>query len=294
MKHLLAAAFVVAAGAFLTFGQNAGIPQDLTQQAGEAWQCPMDHDVRSSKPGVCSRCGMKLVAGIPAPVEFPLDFSVLPRPLRPDQPAQLRFAVRDPENGRPVLHFEVVHEKLFHMFVISQDLAYFLHDHPVPQPDGTFRYDIRFPRAGLYRLLSDFYPEGATPQLVAKTVIVPGAPQSTPALTRDYTAKTTENLRVSLTTGPAQPVAGTKTMLFFHLEPADGVEKLLGAWGHMLAASDDLIDMIHTHPFLADGGPDMQFNVYFPRPRVYRLWVQFQRNGVVNTARFDVAVKELE
>ena len=64
----------------------------------------------------------------------------------------------------------------------------------------------------------------------------------------------------------------------------------MGAWGHMLAVSDDLIDMIHTHPYIADGSPQMQFSLTFPRPRVYRVWVQFQRNGVVNTAHFDVPV----
>jgi hypothetical protein len=34
--------------------------------------------------------------------------------------------------------------------------------------------------------------------------------------------------------------------------------------------------------------------VVFPRPRTYRMWVQFQRNGVVNTVHFDVPVTKLE
>ena len=62
----------------------------------------------------------------------------------------------------------MVHEKLFHMFVISQDMEFFLHDHPYLGADGKFRYDIKFPRTGMYRILSDFYPEGATPQLTQK------------------------------------------------------------------------------------------------------------------------------
>ena len=62
----------------------------------------------------------------------------------------------------------------------------------------------------------------------------------------------------------------------------------------MLAASDDLIDMMHQHPFIADGGPQVEFRVVFPRPRTYRMWVQFQRNGVVNTVHFDVPVTKLE
>jgi hypothetical protein len=61
----------------------------------------------------------------------------------------------------------------------------------------------------------------------------------------------------------------------------------------MLVASEDLIDLSHEHPFIADGGPRVQFNAIFPRPIPYRVWVQFQRNGVVNTAHFDLKAEEL-
>ena len=40
-------------------------------------------------------------------------------------------------------------------------------------------------------------------------------------------------------------------------------------------------------------GPEaakMQFNLVFPRPRMHRVWVQFQRDGIVNTVHFDVPV----
>ena len=259
------------------------------------YQCPMDPDIRSNKEGFCSRCGMKLRSGIPEPEEFPVDLKLTPRAPRPGTKTQLEFTVRDPHNDRQIEHFDLVHEKLFHMFVVGRDMQFFLHDHPVFGQDAKFRYDVMFPKPGLYRILTDFYPEGATPQLIAKTVIVSGGPPvPAPVLTRDYATKQAENLRVSLTTDPPEPIAGQKTMMFFHLEPADGIEKYIGAWGHMLAASDDLIDMIHTHPFIADGGPEMQFNVYFPRERIYRIWVQFQRMGVINTAHFDIPVRDLK
>ena len=215
----------------------------------------MDPDVRSNTPGVCPRCGMKLADKVPEATEYHMDLSVLPRAPEPGQPIQLTFAIHDPWKGRPVTNFQVVHEKLFHMFVVSQDLEFFLHNHPVFQPDGSFRYDnLTLPKAGMYRVLGDFYPDGATPQAIA----------------------------------------GLKTQLHFTIKPADGFEKYLGAWGHMLAASEDLIDLIHTHPFIADGGPNVQFNLTFPRPGNYRVWVQFQRSGVVNTAHFDIPVQELQ
>jgi hypothetical protein len=254
----------------------------------------MDPDVRSNQPGTCRRCGMKLREGIPEPVEFHMDLTMSPRAVKPNQAEQLKFSVHDPWKDRPVKDFQIVHEKLFHMFVVSQDLQFFVHDHPVIQPDGDFLYDIQFPKPGMYRVLGDFYPDGATPQLIAKTVFVPGTPPPPAALPRDYSTKQATNLQVSMTTDPPQPIATQPTQVYFQLSPADGIEKYIGVWAHMLAASDDLIDLIHTHPFIADGGPKLEFVLNFPRARTYRIWVQFQRKGVVNTAHFDVPVKELE
>jgi hypothetical protein len=112
-------------------------------------------------------------------------------------------------------------------------------------------------------------------------------------LTRDYSPKTTENLNVTLSTTPDTPFVGVPTQLRITFDPPDGLERYLGAWAHMLAASDDLIDMMHMHPTIADGGPQMQFTVVFPRPRVFRVWLQVQRHGIVNTAHFDIPVRAL-
>jgi Heavy metal binding domain len=254
-----------------------------------AYVCPMDRDIRSSEPGKCSRCGMALVAGIPDQSEYHLDLTVAPKPPRPGDRVRLTFEVFDPWKDHRVEKFSVVHEKLFHAFIISRDLQFFLHDHPTWE-NGAFHYDIAFPRPGMYRVLGDFYPEGAAPQLITDTIFVAGAEPAAPRLSRDYSAKDAENLKVDFSTRPAEPVAGVTTQMRLSVTPGDGLEKYLGAWGHMLVASDDLIDLTHTHPFIADGSPAMQFSVVFARPRVYRVWVQFQRHGVVNTAHFDVPV----
>ena len=258
---------------------------------GQDYVCPMDPDVRSNTPGVCPRCGMKLVLGIPDDARYPVALTVTDN--------ELIFAITDPRTGKPVEHFQTVHEKLFHLFVVSQDLSWFEHDHPAAEPGGIFRIQHRFPKPGMYRVLADFFPEGGTPQLIAKTVIVPGGGGLAPPVLRedvlreDLAPKHGANVTVELVTDPPQPVAGMKTLVYFRLSPGDGVEKYIGAWGHLLVVSDDLVDAIHTHPFLADGGAQEQFNVIFPRARVYRLWAQFQRRGVVNTVAFNVPVREL-
>ena len=271
-------------------------PQKSAVEAREEaveWVCPMDPDVRAKGPAKCRKCGMDLVAGIPEPKEYRVRLEVKPPVPKPAHPVDLTFRVFDPADETQVTRFDVVHEKLFHLFIVSRDLTYFAHEHPDPHPDGSFSFRATLPAAGEYRLLTDFYPTGATPQMIARTIIVAGVGR-TAALTPDLAEKSGENLRVRLRTEPARPLAGQKTMLFFDLEPEDGLEPYLGAWGHMLAASADLIDMIHAHPAFEDSGPAVQFNVIFPRPGMHRVWVQFQRRGIVNTVAFNVPVSELK
>jgi hypothetical protein len=263
--------------------------------------CPMDKDVRSPVPGKCPRCGMTLVPGITDPHEFPVRITTAPKILKAGEETLLTFHIEDPTNRKTVHDFEIMHEKLFHLFLISQDLQFFRHVHPAMQEDGTFDLKVTFPHAGLYRVLSDFYPKGATPQLVANTLFVPGAGMkiATAKLTANLAPNKTENMEVSLITEPAQPIAGMKTLMFFRLTPNDGIEPYIGAMGHMLVASSDLIDMIHTHPIYVtdpEGGAvkQIQFNMIFPREGIYRVWVQFQRKGVVNTAVFNVPVTVLK
>ncbi len=272
---------------------TAQVPSPPTPASEDlVWICPMDKDIRSLGPGNCPRCGMKLANGIPDPAEYHMNLTITPRAPKVQEPARLIFNIHDPWKNNRVTKFTLVHEKLFHAFIVSEDLEYFVHDHPVWK-DDAFHYDTRFPKPGIYRILGDFYPEAATPQLIAKTVIVPGNAPPPAQLKKDYSEKQAENLKVEFATVPPEPIAGQNTQLRFSLGPAEGLEKYLGAWGHLLAASDDLIDMAHTHPFIADGGPQIQFNMVFPRARAYRVWVQFQRKGVVNTVHFDVPVKEL-
>jgi hypothetical protein len=193
-----------------------------------------------------------------------------------------------------VSDYNVVHEKLFHAFVVSEDLTFFKHAHPTFVANGVFQLPMTFPAAGMYRVLGDFYPAGATPQLATQTVLIPGTAPPPAQLTRDYASKTSENMRVSVVTIPEQAVEGMRTQLRFTVDPSDGLEKYLGAWAHMLAASSDLIDMMHQHPFRVDEQQMVEFEIVFPRPQVYRIWVQFQRKGVVNTVHFDVPVVALQ
>jgi len=266
----------------------------LAAQPPVEFFCPMDPDIRAQSPGKCSKCGMTLEAIILNLVEYPLKVRLTPPAIQPGQKIELQFQVFHPETGEPVRQFNIVHEKLFHLFLVSHDLEYFSHEHPDLGPDSIFRLQTILPKPGVYRLLCDFYPQGGAPQMIPKTLATAGATTGGAIPPADLNAKNGENLQVELATEPEQPIAGKKTLLFFRLKPAQGLEPYLGAWGHLLAASHDLIELIHTHPAIANGGPQVQFNLIFPREAVYRIWVQFQREGKVNTVAFTVPVSRLK
>ncbi|MBV9302753.1 MAG: hypothetical protein JOY62_10775 [Acidobacteriaceae bacterium] len=256
------------------------------------WVCPMDPDYHSAKPGKCPRCGMTLVLHVPDRVEYPLEVSHTPELLRANQTAILNFRVIDPATNRAVERFEIVHEKLMHVFLVSGNLEYFAHEHPVAQKDGSFQLPVVLPLGGMYRMLADFYPAGSVPQLALSTFFVSG-PQLPANITESLAPSKGANLIASLRMDPEQPRAGLETKLFYTLDPSEGLEPYLGVWAHMLIVSSDLIDMLHVHPLLKDQSSTIQFNVVFPRSGFYRIWSQFQRKGVVNTTVFTVPVKDL-
>jgi hypothetical protein len=252
----------------------------------------MHPDYRASSPGICPRCGMKLVLGIPDRTELPVELTSVPTALHAGENALLRLRVLEPASRLVERHFEIVHERLMHVFLVSESLEYFAHVHPKLRDNGCFELPICLPEGGMYRLLADFYPSGSVPQLAVSTFFVSGK-QAAQRLAPDLAPCQATNLTATLQLEPEQSLAGLETRLHFTLDPAEGIERYLGAWAHMLVASADLIDLIHLHPFLTDEKQHMQFNLIFPRPGLYRVWTQFQRLGTVNTTQFTIPVASI-
>jgi hypothetical protein len=197
--------------------------------------------------------------------------------------------------------FELVHDRIFHLFVVSYDLEYFSHVHPTLQPDGALEVDLVVPRPGAYQLIADFLPAGGPPQLVQRSFVTAGYAGSlvpAPKVTADTGDKLAGSSRVRLTMSEA--VAGREQLLTFDLEdagtgaPVHDLEPFLGAAGHLLIVSADLAVAEHNHPVAeisTAAGPTVVFQVRFPSAGDYRMWAQFQRGGQVMTASFSVPVR---
>ena len=291
-----------------TAAQNPAAQADVG-----TWFCPMHPDVTSDAPGKCRKCEMTLVQGNPFDTrDFELEVTTTPAAIQPGVPFRMTLQVRHPGTGAVISEFAEVHERRYHLFVISEDMTSFQHIHPVQQPDGTWSLDVTVPNAGYYRVLSDFLPAGAAPQFISKPIVTAGfdgdAESQAAHLVPDAVLSRTVDSVTAGVTMPEPLVAGEWGHMRFTLkdsatgQPVTDLQPYLGAFGHMLMMSEDMADYVHAHPVaspetdIARGvaGPEVAFEGYMPRAGLYRAWTQFQRAGRLVTVPFTFRVLTLE
>ena len=273
------------------------------------YTCLMHSEVHEAQQGSCPKCGMPLTIIQPSVLG---DYKLLltPDPLspRPAEKVTLRFVVSDPVTGEAVKNYVVNHEKLFHLFIVSDDLAEYQHVHPELQPDGSFSVETTLPRHGVYKLHADFFPVGGTPQVIHRELLTFGhrlaSPRVKPVLQPDSAlVKVVDGMRITLKPGRSL-IAGALIPLSYQLEdentgkPVTDLEPYLGAWGHTLILNEDQSEYLHSHPSdmlsqgadraTVRGGPQVEFKAMFPSAGDYRIWTQFQRAGRVTTVSFTV------
>ena len=281
---------------------------DLAQPKG-TFVCPMHPAVQSKTTGTCAVCGMALVSGDPSPQNaYTLEIRTSPAQVVPGRPFDLQVTVRDTKTKAVVKDFTEVHEKRYHMFVISHDLEHYAHIHPEQQPNGSWSLEITVPKPGHYKIYSDFLPKGGTPQVIARSLVtagVAGEHGSETRLTADRElSHIADSMSVTLGLPPGGLIAGREQTLTYRITdaatgaPVTDIEPYLGAWGHSLLVSEDTSHAVHAHPSehvrggpdAKGGGPELTFKATLPEPGNYRIWTQIKRGGEVSTAVFTVAV----
>jgi hypothetical protein len=256
------------------------------------------------------------VSGTSESSAYSLKLETKPKVMKAGKAAALRFQIFHPRTGVQVNQFNVVHEKPFHLFIISPDLQYFNHIHPTQETSGSFNIDVTLPKPGSYQVFCDFFPTGGKAQVISRTLSVRGneKPSSQAAAVHlgadDSRIKSINGIRFELQLEPAQPIAGQPTLLKYYLvddqagTPVRDLQPYLGAWGHSVTLREGADDFLHSHstrllptgldPAKLAGGPRVSFNTFFAKPGVYRIWSQFQRHEQVITVSFDVSVSRLD
>jgi hypothetical protein len=312
MRYALAVVLVLTtglAGQELMPGTARPLLENLPSTTS-GYICPMHPNEVKAAPGTCSICGMTLVPGDPmATADYTLSVTTEPRAVKAGQKTKFRIAIRHPLTNEPVTQFAEVHDKLFHLFIISRDMTQFFHEHPVLEKDGSFTIEHVIPTAGQYLLFSDFMPVGGGPQMIASPIVTAGfegdIASSAPNLKPDASfVKTANGVTVDLQIDPSKLIAGEEADVPIHFEdektgaPVKDLQRYLGAFGHAMMLSEDMTEHVHAHPaemlegtnITSGGGPDLVFHALFPKPGFYRMWVQFQRNNVLSTVPFTFRV----
>jgi hypothetical protein len=209
--------------------------------------------------------------------------------------AELAISVKD-KNGKAVEKYDIVHEQLMHMIIVSKDLSSFAHLHPTYTSGGVFKVEYVFPQAGEYTLFADFTPTGSGKVLKRETFTAAGVAVSPVPLVADYTApKTIDGVNVKMSFDHL--MAGMELGLKFTLtDAATGkdittLQPYLGAVGHVVIVSEDTQTYIHVHPTdESQRGPTADFMAAFPTTGKYKVFAQFQYNGKLIVAPFVVEI----
>ncbi|MGW4328399.1 hypothetical protein ACWEKR_21145 [Nocardia sp. NPDC004573] len=207
----------------------------------------------------------------------------------------LRFTILD-RDGKPVTRYVRSHDKDLHLIVVRRDMVAFQHVHPVLDGNGTWSVPLDLTRAGDYRVFADFTPAGGAGLTLGADLRVAGRydPQQLPAATStanvgDYT--------VTLD-GAVVPGRASKVTLSVSRagKPVTDLQPYLGAYGHLVALRAADLGYLHVHPegHPGDGvttaGPGITFAITAPSAGDYRLFLDFQHEGVVRTAEFTLTV----
>ncbi|WP_442600025.1 hypothetical protein [Neobacillus sp. D3-1R] len=196
-----------------------------------------------------------------------------------------------------VKDFDINHEKLLHLIIVSKDLSYFQHVHPEYKGAGVFEILHDFPAGGEYRMVADFKPTNGSSMSKMEWLSVEGEQTQPKPMTVDNSLeKRVNGMKVKLSFDPPLEVGVESTLKFTFLDektdqPITDLEPYLGSIGHTVVFSADGERYLHVHALDGQGsGPDALFATNFSESGVYKTWGQFQKDGKVFTVSYVVTV----
>lgn len=218
--------------------------------------------------------------------------------LSPNQDVHISILLKDKKN-KPITSFQTVEEKLMHLIVVSKDLSYFAHIHPIYKGNGLFVITTRFPTAGEYKLTADFTPAGGVDSSIQTywLHINGNVPPAKPIVPDQNLTKVVDGLKVTLSYNKNNMMSNMPLNMDFTFKdaktnkPITDLQPYLGVMGHMVAMSSDVTKYTHVHPMTTKGhGPKVTFMALFPKKGVYKIWGQFQYEGRVIVVPYVVNV----
>jgi hypothetical protein len=172
---------------------------------------------------------------------------------------------------------------------VRRDFTGYQHVHPTLATDGTWSAELDL-EPGTWRVFADFKATGAEALTLGADLAVPG----TAALAEPVSETRTVHIDGYEVAVTGDLVAGEDAKLTLSVSkdgrPVTDLEPYLGAYGHLVALREGDLAYLHVHPEGEPGdgrtqsGPDVVFYAAVPSAGAYRLYLDFQHEGVVRSA----------
>ena len=212
----------------------------------------------------CQHAQETLLVGRPEG-PYRLELSITPPQPHVGQQTSLTYRLTDNKTREPVSDLQILHERIIHTFIVSQDFRTFAHTHhedffPLTPQDiaaAQFHFPYTFPQTGTYLIASEFTHKDRS-WVKQFTVNVVGSNEGQPGeLIADLErVKNFGQYQVSLATSPDPPVVGHDTELVLHLTregtPVSDLGLYLGTEVHMAAWRLDGAHFGHQHTYTPD------------------------------------------
>ncbi|MBX3117970.1 MAG: hypothetical protein KF784_02820 [Fimbriimonadaceae bacterium] len=234
---------------------------------------------------------------------YRLDVVNWPKEAVAGKPIDLQLRVMDTKTGKIQTKFDIAHEQEFHLLIASKDLNWFIHEHPVMQPDGTWTISITFPAGGEYGVYGDVAPFGKGSNILMTGVKLSGPPPTWNTKLIPSTSATDGGLKGLFASVDGKIPVGRMTTLQVKLfdaktgQAAGDTVPWLGAAGHLMIFHQDGKTVVHSHPAEDHDNEALvkkgivRFNGRFPKPGLYKAYAQFDWRGGIKTLGFVVEVK---
>lgn len=294
-----------------------------------SYTCPMHPEfVSANKNDKCPKCGMSLVEKKENSInenhsklhsdKYTLKLTTVPEHPKTGEDITLNFSLLNNETKQQIKNLVTVHEKIFHLIIVSSNLTYFDHLHPEMNADGSLSVKTKFENGGKYILFADLTPEGESSNQVFDIPLeIKGNPVENTIMTPRNTFET-DGFTATMSTDPTDLIINKSTEIVVNIKKngkhVTDLKNYLGALGHMVIISEDGSKYLHVHPMsisdeskehdhseskemkmdsdkITKSGPSVVFHTEFHDAGIYKVFAQFNPGGKLLTTNFVIKVK---
>lgn len=192
-------------------------------------------------------------------------------------------------NSNEHVKLETLHERKAHLIIVSDDLEYFNHIHPVELNNGEYEVEFVLPAGGKYKLFAEYKPAGYDKITDEFDFVVSGKNKAEKIYEYQNTAYTGKEYSVKLLNAENLTAGEEQTLIAEFYKDGkklniNSLDNYLGEKAHAVLISLRDKKFMHVHPMVMN--ENLNLHVHFTEEDYYRLWLQFKIEDKVYAADF--------